>query len=391
MRIAIFTDTYPPFINGVSTSTYNLVKVLEAHGHQTLVVTPRSDDGKLEIKDNVIYIPGIALKKIYGYRLTTLYSSSVFNYIKNFKPDLVHNQTDVTVGQFAKLVATKLDIPIVYTYHTSYEDYTYYVTHGFLDRIAKRTIRAYSKFVANHSTELISPSTKTKDFMRNVGYDTYVNVVPTGIDFSLFDESRIDQDKFTKFKKEHNIGENTKVFLILGRIAKEKSVDVSIRCFAAYLKAHPEVDAKLLVVGGGPQLNELELLVHELHIGSNVDFIGPVPASEVPFYYHLADIYTSASLTETQGLTFMEAMVSKCIVITRYDDNLSGTIIEGETGFFFIDEASFVTKVDRIFKMNEEEKNKIINNALEIVDKYSLEKFYLNIFEVYKRAIRKFW
>ena len=73
------------------------------------------------------------------------------------------------------------------------------------------------------------------------------------------------------------------------------------------------------------------------------------------------------------------------------DDNLSGTIIEGETGFFFIDEASFVTKVDRIFKMNEEEKNKIINNALEIVDKYSLEKFYLNIFEVYKRAIRKFW
>ena len=96
MRIAIFTDTYPPFINGVSTSTYNLVKVLEAHGHQTLVVTPRSDDGKLEIKDNVIYIPGIALKKIYGYRLTTLYSSSVFNYIKNFKPDLVHNQTDVT-------------------------------------------------------------------------------------------------------------------------------------------------------------------------------------------------------------------------------------------------------------------------------------------------------
>ena len=94
MRIAIFTDTYPPFINGVSTSTYNLVKVLEAHGHETLVVTPRSDDGKLEVKENVIYIPGIALKKIYGYRLTTLFSEPAFKYIKDFE-NLV-NQENVT-------------------------------------------------------------------------------------------------------------------------------------------------------------------------------------------------------------------------------------------------------------------------------------------------------
>lgn len=391
MRIAIFTDTYPPFINGVSTSTFNLVKVLEAHGHETLVVTPRSDDGKLEIKDNVIYIPGISLKKIYGYRLTTLFSQKVFDMIKEFKPDLIHNQTDITIGQFARMVANRLDIPIVYTYHTSYEDYTYYVTHGFLDRVAKRTIRAYSKFIANHSTELISPSTKTKDFMRNVGYDTYVNIVPTGIDFSLFKEENIDKEEINTFKKEHNINENTKVFLILGRIAKEKSVDVSIKCFAKYLKAHPNIDAKLLIVGGGPQLNELELLVHELQIGPYVDFIGPVPASRVPFFYHLADIYTSASLTETQGLTFMEAMSAKCFVVARYDDNLSGTIIEGETGFFFTDEDSFVQKVDYIFSFSEDEKNKIINNALKIVDKYSLEKFYLNIIEVYKRAVRKFW
>ena len=391
MRVAIFTDTYPPFINGVSTSTYNLVKVLEAHGHQTIVVTPRSDDGKLEIKDNVVYVPGIALKKIYGYRLTALYNSNVFNFIKDFKPDLIHNQTDITIGQFAKLVANKLDIPIVYTYHTSYEDYTYYVTHGFLDRLAKRTVRAYSKFVANHSTELICPSNKTKDFMRNVGYDTYVNVVPTGIDFSLFGEDKIDQEEVRKFKEEHKINENTTVFLILGRIAKEKSVDVSIKCFANYLATHKDADAKLLIVGGGPQLNELELLVHELRIGAYVDFIGPVPASRVPFYYHLADIYTSASLTETQGLTFMEAMAAKCIVVARYDDNLSGTIVEGETGFFFTDETSFNAKIDRIFSFKDEEKNRIINNALEIVDKYSLEKFYENIIGVYKRAVRKFW
>ena len=87
----------------------------------------------------------------------------------------------------------------------------------------------------------------------------------------------------------------------------------------------------------------------------------------------------------------MEAMSAKTIVIARFDDNLSGTIKEGETGFFFTDEKSFLEKIDYIFSLSKEEKEKIINNALTIVDKYSLEKFYLNIIEVYKRATRKYW
>lgn len=391
MKIAIFTDSYPPFINGVSTSTYNLVKVLNQNGHETLVVTPNSESNTFEFKDGVIYIPGIELKKLYGYKLTSLYSSKAFEIIKEFNPDIIHYQTDFSIGQFGRISAKKLDCPIVYTYHTSYEDYTYYVTHGFLDRAAKKTIRAYSKYVASHTTEIISPSYKTKDFMRSVGYDTYVNIIPTGIDFSLFKSDKIDKEKMKKFKEEHNINEDTKVILILGRLAKEKSMDVSIKCFSHYVKKYPDKDMKLLIVGGGPARNELELLVHEEGIASKVDFIGPVKANEVPFYYHLADIYTSASVTETQGLTFMEAMAASTIVIARYDDNLQGTISEGQTGFFFTDEESFLKKVDYVLSLEKEEKEKIINNALEVVDEYSLEKFYLNVIEVYKRAIRKYW
>lgn len=391
MRIAIFTDSYPPFINGVSTSTYNLVKVLNQNGHETLVVTPNSESNTFEFKDGVIYIPGIELKKLYGYKLTSLYSSKAFEIIKEFNPDIIHYQTDFSIGQFGRISAKKLDVPIVYTYHTSYEDYTYYVTHGFLDRAAKKTIRAYSKYVASHTTEIISPSYKTKDFMRSVGYDAYVNVIPTGIDFSLFKSDKIDKEQMKKFKEEHNIGENTKVILILGRLAKEKSMDVSIKCFSHYVKTYPNKDIKLLIVGGGPARNELELLVHEEGIASKVIFVGPVKASEVPFFYHLADIYTSASVTETQGLTFMEAMAAQTIVIARYDDNLNGTISEGQTGFFFTDEESFLKKVDYVFSLEKEEKEKIINNALRVVDEYSLEKFYLNVIEVYKRAIRKYW
>ena len=227
--------------------------------------------------------------------------------------------------------------------------------------------------------------------MRSVGSDAYINVIPTGIDFSIFKSDKIDVERMKKFKEEHGIKETTKVFLLLGRIAKEKSMDVSVRDFAHYHQKHPEVDKKLLVVGDGPYREELELLCEELGISHIVDFIGFVPATEVPFYYHLADIYTSASITETQGLTFMEAMAAGKIVLARFDSNLTGTIINGKTGFFFTDDASFVSQVEKILSLSKEQKQAIIDEAYRIVDVYSIDKFYNNVVRVYKRAIRKYW
>ncbi len=391
MRIVIFTDTYPPFINGVSTSTFNLVNSLMEKGHDVLVFAPRPTDGKLEQIGNVVYIPGIYLKKMYGYRLTNLFSNKPIKMVKKFKPDIIHNQTDFTIGVLARRCAKKLKLPIVYTYHTSYEDYTYYVTHGIMDRFAKRVVRNYSRDLASRMTEFITPSEKTKEYMRLVGSDIYINVIPTGIDFSIFKPEKIDQEKTKKFKEEHNIKPNTKVFLILGRIAKEKSMDVSLRGIASYHNKHPETDIKVLVVGDGPAREELGLLAEELGLSSLVDFIGSVPALEVPFYYNLCDIYTSASITETQGLTFMEAMAANKIVLARFDSNLTGTIVNGKTGFFFTDDASFVSQVEKIFKLTNEQKEEIIKEANVILDNYSIEKFYDNIVRVYKRAVRKHW
>ena len=391
MRIAIFTDTYPPYINGVSTSTFNLANCLKAKGHEVLVVAPRPTDGKMEQIGDVLYIPGIDLKRLYGFRLTNIFASKPIKVIKKFKPDVIHNQTDFTIGVLARRCAKILRVPIVYTYHTAYEDYTYYVARGIMDRFAKRIIRNYSRDLADRMTEFITPSEKTKEYMRLVGSDIYVNVIPTGIDFSIFKADKIDQKRMAKFKAEHNIKPTTKVFLLLGRIAKEKSMDVSLRGFAAYHKKHPEVDAKVIVVGNGPFKEELELIAEDLGISSYVDFIGEVSGLEVPFYYHAADIYTSASITETQGLTFMEAMAAGRIVLARFDSNLTGTIINGKTGFFFTDDNSFVSQVEKIFALSKEQKENIIQEAYRQADIYSLDKFYENIVRVYKRAIRKCW
>ena len=391
MRIAIFTDTYPPYVNGVSTSCFNLAKVLKEHGHDVLVVAPRPTKGKLELKDGVLYIPGAYLKKYYGFRMTNVFAYKPIKIIKKFKPDVIHNQTDWTIAVSARRVAKKFHLPIVYTYHTNYEDYTYYVVGSALDSFAKKLVRSYSKAIANRMTEFITPSEKTKDYMRQAGSDVYINVVPSGIDFSIYKNESINQDKIVAFKKEHQIKENTKVFLILGRLAKEKSMDISLRGIAAYHKKHPDVDIKILVVGDGPAREELVLLAEELGITNITVFVGQVSGLEVPFYYHLASIYTSASITETQGLTFMEAMAAGKLVLARFDHNLTGTIINNQTGFFFTDEESFVNQVEHIFSLSSEEKENILKNAYQIVDRYSIDNFYLNIMRVYNRAIRKYW
>ena len=391
MRIAIFTDTYPPYVNGVSTSCFNLANTLRAHGHDVLVVAPRATDGKLELIDGVLYIPGVYLKRYYGFRLTNVFSTKAEKIIKKFRPEIIHNQTDFTIAVLARRIAKKYHIPIVYTYHTAYEDYTYYVVNAFMDKFAKKLVRAYSKGIANRMTEFITPSEKTKEYMRLAGSDVYINVIPTGIDFSIFKGESIDKNQIHEFKIEHHITSKTKVFLILGRLAKEKSMDLSLHGIAAYHKKHPEVDIKVLIVGDGPARDELALLSEELNMTSYVDFIGQVSGLEVPFYYHLADIYTSASITETQGLTFMEAMAAGNIVLARFDSNLTGTIINGKTGFFFTDDNSFVQQTETIFALDKKQKEYILNEAYKIVDIYSIGRFYENIMRVYNRAIRKHW
>ena len=392
MKVVLFTDTYPPFINGVSTSVFNLCKVLKDHGNEVLVVTTRFDDGELELVDGVLRVPGVEMKNLYGYRLTNVFSSAAFKIISDFDPDIAHVHTDSTISIFSRIVARRLNIPVIYTYHTSLEDYTYYVTKGgIFDRPAKKIIRTYSNVIANAATGFITPSDKFKEFMRAVGNDIYINVVPTGIEFDLFKDDKVDKNAIASFKKEHGIDKDTLTFLLLGRIAKEKAMDVSIKCLARYKEKHPDKKLKLIVVGNGPQKEEYEQLVKTEGIDDITDFIGAVPASEVPFYYHVADIFTSASITETQGLTFMEAMASKNIVIARYDDNLANTIINGKTGFFFTDENNFVDVIDKVLSMSNEEIEQIKKQALDVIEIYSMERFYKNIEEVYKRAIRKYW
>lgn len=391
MNVALFTDTYPPEINGVATSTANLRQTLLDHGHNVLVVTTNPYSNEVTSEDGVIRMPGLALKKLYGYRVSSLYSHKAMKYILAFRPDVVHCQTDIGIGIFGMLVARKLKIGMVYTFHTMFEDYAYYVTHGYFDRFARHSVRWFFRGKTHMFTEVIAPSKKIQDYLRSIGVDMTVPIIPTGIDFSRYAPERENKDRTAELRKKYGISPKDTVILSLGRVAKEKSIDVLLRGYAAFLKQGEPTPTKFVITGFGPAEQELKDLAAELGIQNKVIFTGPCDPSETQDFYHLGNIFASASITETQGLTFMEAMAAHLIVLARYDDNLVGTIQDGQTGFFFFDENDFGVTLRKVMSLDAPTKKRVRQSALDAIDVYSMERFYQSIMEVYNRVRKKNW
>ena len=390
MRIVVCSDTYPPQINGVAVSARNLCRALTEHGHEVLIVTPNPTQKSFEHEGNIIRLPGIKMKRYYGYILTSFWSRHAMKIIREFKPDLIHIQTDGPVGQFGFLTASKLKVPTVYTYHTMIEDYAWYVTGGvLLDRAARSVVRSYVRSKSRSVDEFITPSPKIKDYMRYIGVDAYLNIIPTGIDFAQFAEKNIDQGKLSALRESLHLAKNEFVLLSLGRLAKEKSVDVTLRGFHNFVKDNPAAKVKFLIVGGGPDLESFQETAKKLGIADKVVFVGPVPLDEIQYYYALSDCFVSASTSETQGLTFMEAMASRIPLLVRYDESLTDLIENERNGFFYFDEHEMATQLFRVMNLGPIKRASIVNQGLKTLEPYSLEKFYSAILEVYTRAIKK--
>ena len=390
MNICLFSDSYLPEINGVATSVNSLYKLLKSYGHNVRVVTT-TDQKDVVIEGDVIRIPGITLKKIYGYKLSNIYNSKAFKYLKTLHLDVIHINSEFGIGQFGFIVASILNCATVYTYHTMYEEYTYYITKGYFDRFSKWVIREYAKDCMERATEIISPSEKTKNYIRLIGINKYVNVVPTGFNFSRFQDVDHLDPKVLEIKRKYNISEDDRVLICLGRIAKEKSFDVVIKGYKKYLDTYKNKKTKLLFVGAGPALDELKDLSSKLNLNDNIIFVGKVNQDETQYYYRTAEVFLNASTSETQGLTFMEAMASNLLVLCRFDNSLLGVINNNVNGFFYIDEDDFKDKLNSVLNLDKEKVEKIKSNALSSIDKFSDKTFYSNIIEVYNRARRRSW
>lgn len=385
MNIGIFTDAYYPQINGVVTSTRLLKRELEKLGHQVYIITVKDPKVNQELP-NVLRLPSLPFWKLPNFRVGAIYSRKIMKQIKNLNLDIIHTQTEFSMGIFARIVAKTLNIPIVHTYHTMYEDYAHYIAAGHMNKFARELVKKASKKCCDSVDGVIVPTEKVKIALEHYGLIKDVHVVPTGIDFEPFKREMYPESEIQKIRNDLGLTEKNPTIIFVGRIAKEKSIDTIIKAMPEVVGKCPE--AKLVIVGGGPELDNLKKIAYQMKLGENVLFTGEKPWEEIGKYYQIGDVFVSASTSETQGLTFAEAMASKLPVVAKYDTNLDGVVEDGVNGKFFRQDGELADILVELL-LNRDLSGKIVDNAYEMIEPLSSSYFGRSVEEVYSKVLEE--
>ncbi len=387
MRVGIFTETYTPYISGLVTSELMLKNALEEKGHEVYVVTANLQNFHYEYdeEERVLRIPGIPTG-IYDSRLTSIYPIQAVNKIKSWNLDVIHSQTEFAIGTFARIFAKQYNIPIVHTYHTMYEDYVHYITKGHFNKSSKKLVEYLTKFYCDKTiTELIVPTKKAYNlFKQKYNVERNIHIVPTGIEVERFYKENMDIKRKNEIMKKYKITKKDFVCVFVGRIAEEKNIPFLINVVGKLIKEYPDI--KLLIIGDGPDKEEYEKLVKEKKCEKNIIFTGKVSWEDIPIYYHIGNVFLSASTTETQGLTIIEAMAASLPPLCIDDESFRNTVVDGLNGYLFNNEeecGEYIVKIKKDKKLERSLKR----GAKASAEKHSSKYFAEHVLDVYKKAI----
>lgn len=393
MRVGIFTESYPPLVNGVSTSILMLEHALTKLGHEVFIITV-SDNKKdyvLENNGHILRLPSVNLANCYDYKMTSVYPIKAVNMIKKMNLDVIHSNVEFTVGIFARVVSEQLSIPLVHTYHTNWEDYTHYITKNkkILDDICKKLLKYLVVFFEDKTvTELIVPSNKIYNLFKDkYKFTKNIHIIQTGIETSKFYKEKFNQKDINSLKKKLGIKKKDFVVMTVSRLAKEKSVDRIINNHKELVKKYSNM--KLLIVGDGPDIDKLKDEAKSLGVSDSVIFTGKVPLSDIPIYYQLGDVFVTASKSETQGLTVVEAISSSLPVVAVKDDSFVNSVIEEFNGFVFTDDEKYINSISKLYE-DKDLYNRLSNQSRLLSADFSSEYFALKVLKVYETAIENY-
>lgn len=382
MKILITTDWYSPAVNGVVTSVLNLRRELELRGHEVRVLT-LSQDLHSSVQDGVTRIGSVAAGLVYpGVRLRTALAGRWVRELVEWGPDVVHSQCEFSTFFLARRIAEELSVPLIHTYHTVYEDYTHYFSPSV--RLGRRAVAALSRWVAARTDCMIAPTGKVRTLLQGYGVRTPVFVVPSGIDLRRFQRPPVPGCRASLLAALDIPRENL-VLVSVGRLAAEKNLDELLRFRAAM----GDQAVTLLLVGDGPYRAQLEREAADLGLRApQVVFAGMVPPQQVAEWYQLGDLFVSASSSETQGLTYVEALAAGVPALCRADPCLSGVIRDGENGWQFRDFSDFMSKLEA-FRAHPELRRALSEQAAASARDYSAEEFARRVEAIYLAQIAR--
>ena len=379
MKILITTDLYATKTNGVVTSVQNLMQELLRKGHDVRVLTI-SENLHSHCDGIVSYIRSVPFAIVYpDVRMPVSYRHPLIRELIQWKPDVIHSQCEFFSFQYAKRIARLTGAPIVHTYHTLYEQYVTYVFPS--QRLGARAVGFLSRHRLKKVSHVIAPTGKVEQTLRNYGMRHDISVVPSGIRLAQHKQV-ISPAQRAAGRQALGIGDDDLVLLNLGRLGTEKNLDELIRFFAETDRDH----LFFLIVGDGPAREALEKHAAALGIADRVVFTGMVPPAQVQQYYQLGDVFVSASTSETQGLTYVEAAANGLPLLCRRDPCLQGVLEEGKNGFSYTDLPEFLHALDRV-RNDPDWRSAAGRRSREIAAAYDTDVFGESVEHIYQAVV----
>ena len=380
MRIGLFTDTYFPQVSGVATSIRTLKTELEKQGHAVFIFTTTDKDVNRYEDWQIIRIPSVPFFAFKDRRLAYRGFTKALEIAKQYQLDIIHTQTEFSLGLLGVWIARELKIPVIHTYHTQYEDYVHYIAKGLLIRpsMVKYLVRGFLHDVDG----VICPSEIVRDLLSDYKVKVEKRVIPTGIDLAKFERPEIGPEQLRVLREKLGIKEDEKMLLSLSRVSYEKNIQAVLAAFSEVLKE--ELKVKLVVAGDGPYLDNLKEQAFQLNIQDSVIFTGMIAPSETALYYKAADFFISASTSETQGLTYLESLASKTPVIAHGNPYLDNLITDKMFGTLYYQERDLAGAILEALIATPDMDPKLLAEKLYEI---SAENFAKRVHEFYLDAI----
>ena len=343
MRIGMMVDAYKPYISGITNYVVLNKAALEEAGHEVYVFT-FGDPATKDDETHVIRSPGLPIVNT-GFYLTFQYNQPARRLL--YTMDVVHLHHPFLSGMLARRYCRPRGIPIVFTNHTRYDLYAHYYLPMLPDPLGESIMQSYLPSFFRACDLVIAPSNGLCQILLKMGVEDHIEVVPNGVDLKLFTNINEIKDRAQfGFLPDHV------VLIYVGRLGPEKNLPFLLRAFAGTAFAYDYV--RLLIVGEGPERENLQEQARDMGIAEKVHFTGLIPYAELPGYLAAADAFATASVTEVHPLSVIEAMASGLPVLGIQSPGVGDTVADGVTGFLAgHDLAAFTAKMIRLVTEDE--------------------------------------
>lgn len=381
MRIAIFSESYEPIVNGVSVFVATLRDGLVQRGHDVFVFAPRFR-GYADPFPNVFRFPSAHTFLMPDYPFPIPFAPQLRQKFAELNFDIVHTQTPFLLGICGARWAGQFGVPLVSTNHTLYTEYSHYVPVR-PKAVTRWGLVRLMKWYYSGCDAVVAPSSALETVLRSYGVKAPIEVIRTGV----VPARPLKAEEARAFRQAYGIAPNEFLLLYVGRIAREKNLLMLLYAFKMVSGQHP--NAKLFLIGGGPALAETRRAADELGVADRVRFLGMMQRDHIDPFYSSADAFVFPSTTETQGIAICEALSAGLPVVAVDAGGIPENVRHGIDGFLTRDDpAEFADRIGFLIS-NPDKRAQMSAEARNSAESFSVARMVEDFENFYHSVVQK--